>query len=112
MHEHAGRQARPVDLIDLEALTRAYYEVHPEMTEVAHRVAFGTSGHRGSSLDAAFNEDHILAVAQAIVEYRAAEGINGPAFVGRDTHGLFRTRLAHGAGGAGRQRRGGADRLA
>jgi phosphoglucomutase len=88
MHEHAGRQARPEDLIDLDALTRAYYEVHPDLSNVAHRVAFGTSGHRGSSLDAAFNEDHILAVAQAIVEYRAAQGINGPVFVGRDTHGL------------------------
>ena len=55
MHEHAGRQARPQDLIDLDALTRAYYETHPDPTNVAHRVAFGTSGHRGSSLDAAFN---------------------------------------------------------
>ncbi|MFZ0268437.1 phosphoglucomutase (alpha-D-glucose-1,6-bisphosphate-dependent) [Caulobacter sp.] len=88
MHEHAGRQARPEDLVDLDALTRAYFEVRPDPTNVAHRVAFGTSGHRGSSLDAAFNEDHILAVAQAIVEYRAAQGINGPVFVGRDTHGL------------------------
>ena len=88
MHEHAGRRARPEDLIDLDALTRAYYEVHPDLADVAHRVAFGTSGHRGSSLDAAFNEDHILAVVQAIVEYRAAQGINGPVFVGRDTHGL------------------------
>lgn len=88
MHEHAGRQARPEDLIDLDALTRAYYQVHPDPANVAHRVAFGTSGHRGSSLDAAFNEDHILAVAQAIAEYRAAQGITGPLFVGRDTHGL------------------------
>jgi phosphoglucomutase len=88
MHEHAGRRARPEDLIDLDALARAYYEIHPDPSDVAHRVAFGTSGHRGSSLDAAFNEDHILAVAQAIVEYRAAQGINGPVFVGRDTHGL------------------------
>jgi phosphoglucomutase len=88
MHAHAGRQARPEDLIDLDALTRAYYEVRPDLSNVAHRVAFGTSGHRGSSLDAAFNEDHILAVTQAIVEYRAAQGINGPVFVGRDTHGL------------------------
>ena len=88
MHAHAGRQARPEDLIDLDALTRAYFEVHPDPANVAHRVAFGTSGHRGSSLDAAFNEDHILAVAQAIAEYRASQGITGPLFVGRDTHGL------------------------
>ena len=88
MHEHAGRQARPEDLIDLDALIRAYYEVHPDPADIAHRVAFGTSGHRGSSFDAAFNEDHILAVAQAIAEYRASQGITGPLFVGRDTHGL------------------------
>ncbi|MBO9557822.1 MAG: phosphoglucomutase (alpha-D-glucose-1,6-bisphosphate-dependent) [Caulobacter sp.] len=88
MHEHAGRTARPEDLIDLDALTRAYYEVRPDPADVAHRVAFGTSGHRGSSFDAAFNEDHILAVAQAIAEYRASQGITGPLFVGRDTHGL------------------------
>lgn len=88
MHEHAGRQARPEDLIDLDALTRAYFEIHPDPANVAHRVAFGTSGHRGSSFDAAFNEDHILAVAQAIAEYRASQGITGPLFVGRDTHGL------------------------
>jgi phosphoglucomutase len=88
MHEHAGRQARSEDLIDLDALTRAYFEIHPDPANVANRVAFGTSGHRGSSLDAAFNEDHILAVAQAIAEYRAGQGITGPLFVGRDTHGL------------------------
>ncbi|WP_029910646.1 phosphoglucomutase (alpha-D-glucose-1,6-bisphosphate-dependent) [Caulobacter sp. UNC358MFTsu5.1] len=88
MHEHAGRQARPEDLIDLAALTRAYFEIHADPANVAHRVAFGTSGHRGSSFDAAFNEDHILAVAQAIAEYRASQGITGPLFVGRDTHGL------------------------
>ncbi|MBI1685028.1 phosphoglucomutase (alpha-D-glucose-1,6-bisphosphate-dependent) [Caulobacter hibisci] len=88
MHEHAGRRARPEDLVDFDALIRAYADVHPDMGDVAHRVAFGTSGHRGSSLDAAFNEDHILAITQAIVEYRAAQGINGPVFVGRDTHGL------------------------
>ena len=88
MHEHAGRRARPEDLVDLDALTRAYFDVRPDMANIAHRVAFGTSGHRGSSLDAAFNQDHILAITQAIVEYRAAQGINGPVFVGRDTHGL------------------------
>jgi phosphoglucomutase len=88
MHEHAGRQARSEDLIDLDALTRAYFEIHPDPANVANRVAFGTSGHRGSSLDAAFNEDHILAVAQAIAEYRAGPGDQRSVFVGRDTHGL------------------------
>ncbi|PXA95117.1 phosphoglucomutase, alpha-D-glucose phosphate-specific [Caulobacter sp. D4A] len=88
MHEHAGRRARAEDLADLDALTRAYFEIHPDPADVAQRVAFGTSGHRGSSLDAAFNEDHILAIAQAVAEYRASQGITGPLFLGRDTHAL------------------------
>lgn len=88
MHARAGQLARPEDLIDLAALTGAYFDRQPDMESPAQRVAFGTSGHRGSSLDGAFNEAHILAIVQAIVEYRAAEGITGPIFVGRDTHGL------------------------
>jgi len=88
MHERAGQLARPEDLIDLAALTGAYFDLKPDMTSPAQRVAFGTSGHRGSSLDGAFNERHILAITQSIVEYRAAQGITGPIFVGRDTHGL------------------------
>jgi phosphoglucomutase len=88
MHERAGQLAQPEDLIDLAALTGAYFELQPDMANPAQRVAFGTSGHRGSSLDGAYNERHILAIAQAIVEYRAAQGITGPIFVGRDTHGL------------------------
>jgi phosphoglucomutase len=88
MHERAGQLARPEDLIDLAALTGAYFDLKPDMANPAQRVAFGTSGHRGSSLDGAFNERHILAITQSIVEYRAAQGITGPIFVGRDTHGL------------------------
>jgi phosphoglucomutase len=88
MHERAGQLARPEDLIDLSALTGAYFDLKPDMANPAQRVAFGTSGHRGSSLDGAFNERHILAITQSIVEYRAAQGITGPIFVGRDTHGL------------------------
>jgi phosphoglucomutase len=88
MHERAGQLARPEDLIDLAALTGAYFDLKPDMASPAQRVAFGTSGHRGSSLDGAFNEHHILAITQSIVEYRAAQGITGPIFVGRDTHGL------------------------
>jgi phosphoglucomutase len=88
MHARAGQLARPEDLIDLAALTSAYFELQPDMTNPAQRVAFGTSGHRGSSLDGAYNERHILAITQSIVEYRAAQGITGPIFVGRDTHGL------------------------
>jgi phosphoglucomutase len=88
MHSHAGRQARPEDLIDLAALTAAYTDIQPDVSDVNQKVVFGTSGHRGSSLDGAFNENHILAITQAIVEHRAGVGINGPLFIGRDTHGL------------------------
>jgi len=88
MHEHAGRRARAEDLTDVDALVRAYADRQPDMSDVGQRVAFGTSGHRGSSADGAFNEGHVLAITQAIVEHRAAQGINGPVFVGRDTHAL------------------------
>ena len=97
MHDRAGLTARPEDLIDLDALLGAYETVQPDMTEPQQRVVFGTSGHRGSSLDGAFNQAHILAIAQSIAEYRAAQGVDGPLFLGRDTHGLsepaFRTTL-------------------
>ncbi len=69
-------------------LVTAYYTVQPDPDNIDQQVAFGTSGHRGSSLDGAFNEAHILATTQAIVEYRAAQGTTGPLFIGRDTHGL------------------------
>ncbi|GLK48209.1 phosphoglucomutase, alpha-D-glucose phosphate-specific [Brevundimonas intermedia] len=88
MHARAGRQALSEDLIDLDALLGAYESSRPDMTDPAQRVVFGTSGHRGSSLDGAFNEAHILAIAQAVAEYRATQGVDGPLFVGRDTHGL------------------------
>jgi phosphoglucomutase len=88
MHSHAGRQARPEDLVDLTALLKAYDEIRPDVSRVDQRVTFGTSGHRGSSLDGAFNEAHILAISQAIAEHRASAGITGPLFLGRDTHGL------------------------
>jgi phosphoglucomutase len=84
----AGKPAQPDDLIDLPHLVTAYYTVVPDPEDVAQQVAFGTSGHRGSSLDGAFNEAHILATTQAICEYRAACGVSGPLFLGRDTHGL------------------------
>ena len=88
MHERAGQRALPTDLVDLAALADAYVDLHPDPAQASQRVTFGTSGHRGSSLDASFNEDHVLAITQAIAEYRAAAGIGGPLFVGRDTHGL------------------------
>ena len=97
MHDRAGTTARPEDLIDLDALLGAYQTTRPDMGDPQQRVVFGTSGHRGSSLDGAFNQAHILAIAQAIAEYRAAQGVDGPLFLGRDTHGLsepaFRTTL-------------------
>lgn len=88
MHEYAGRRARAEDLTDVDPLVRAYADRQPDMSDVGQRVAFGTSGHRGSSADGAFNEGHVLAITQAIVEHRAAHGITGPVFVGRDTHAL------------------------
>ncbi len=84
----AGKPAEPEDLVDVAHLVTAYYSVQPDPDNVDQQVVFGTSGHRGSSLDGAFNEDHILATTQAIVEYRAAQGTTGPLFIGRDTHGL------------------------
>ena len=84
----AGKPALPEDLVDLPHLVTAYYTVQPDPDNIDQQVAFGTSGHRGSSLDGAFNEAHILATTQAIAEYRKAQGTTGPLFVGRDTHGL------------------------
>ncbi|MEU9134200.1 phosphoglucomutase (alpha-D-glucose-1,6-bisphosphate-dependent) [Kitasatospora sp. NPDC048540] len=87
-HARAGEQAQPGDLVDVARLVTAYYTLHPDPQEPGQRVAFGTSGHRGSSLDTAFNEDHIAATTQAICEYRAARGTTGPLFLGADTHAL------------------------
>ncbi|MCV7257164.1 phosphoglucomutase (alpha-D-glucose-1,6-bisphosphate-dependent) [Mycobacterium shimoidei] len=87
-HPRAGQPAQPEDLVDLPHLVTAYYTTEPDPDDVAQQVAFGTSGHRGSALDGAFNEAHILAITQAIVEYRAAAGTTGPLFIGRDTHAL------------------------
>ncbi|MFJ9846470.1 phosphoglucomutase (alpha-D-glucose-1,6-bisphosphate-dependent) [Kitasatospora sp. NPDC101155] len=87
-HARAGQPAQPGDLVDVARLVTAYYALRPDPQEVAQRVAFGTSGHRGSSLDAAFNEDHIAATTQAICEYRAQRGVGGPLFLGADTHAL------------------------
>ncbi|MDT5326304.1 MAG: phosphoglucomutase [Mycobacterium sp.] len=84
----AGQLAQADDLIDVAQVVTAYYTVVPDPDDVNQQVAFGTSGHRGSSLDAAFNEPHILATTQAIAEYRAAQGTTGPLFIGRDTHAL------------------------
>jgi phosphoglucomutase len=84
----AGTVALPEDLVDLPHLVTAYYTVTPDPDNVLQQVVFGTSGHRGSALDGAFNEAHILATTQAIAEYRAAQGTTGPLYIGRDTHAL------------------------
>src|SRR5690606_41730056 len=87
-HDRAGRTARASDLDDIAHLVTAYYSRVPDPADPAQKVVFSTSGHRGSSLDAAFNERHILAITQAIVEYRATRGITGPVYLARDTHAL------------------------
>ncbi|GAA3394667.1 phosphoglucomutase (alpha-D-glucose-1,6-bisphosphate-dependent) [Cryptosporangium minutisporangium] len=84
----AGQPAEPSDLVDVAHLVTAYYAERPDPGAIEQRVAFGTSGHRGSSLKRAFNDDHIAATSQAIVEYRAAQGTDGPLYLGRDTHAL------------------------
>ncbi len=84
----AGQPAATEDLVDVAKLVTAYYAVHPDPGDAAQRVSFGTSGHRGSAFSATFNEDHILATSQAICEYRAAAGIDGPLYLGADTHAL------------------------
>ncbi|KAB1866898.1 phosphoglucomutase (alpha-D-glucose-1,6-bisphosphate-dependent) [Microbacterium algeriense] len=88
MTSRAGLPAEESDLIDVDELIAAYYDRAPNPDVPAERVVFGTSGHRGSSLTNSFNENHILATTQAIVDYRAAQGITGPLFLGRDTHAL------------------------
>ena len=96
-HPRAGKPAEAADLVNVPRLLAAYYTERPDPAERSQRVAFGTSGHRGSSLKASFNEAHILATTQAICEYRAAHGATGPLFLGQDTHALsepaFRTAL-------------------
>ena len=102
--EHAGRPADPSMLVDVDRLVGSYVEIRPDPADPAQRVAFGTSGHRGSSLNGAFNEAHIAATTEAICRYRESQGIDGPLFIGKDPHALsepaFRTALrglvAHG----------------
>src|SRR5713226_4034485 len=84
----AGKLADSSILVDVSKLLAAYYDRRPDAANPAERVTYGTSGHRGSSLAGSFNEWHILAMTQAICEYRRANGIDGPLFLGIDTHAL------------------------
>ena len=86
--EHAGQLADAADLVDVDALIGAYFDERPDPSVEAQRVAFGTSGHRGTSTARTFNEAHVLAIAEAICRYRQEQGIDGPLFLGRDTHAL------------------------
>src|SRR5215216_6271629 len=88
VNEQAGRPADPSTLVDVDKLVKAYYEERPDPGDTAQQVAFGTSGHRGSALKGSFNEAHILATTEAICRYREAQGIDGPLYLGRDTHAL------------------------
>src|SRR5919202_1082870 len=105
IHPLAGQPPTPSMLADIPRLLTAYYTEKPDPAVADQRVSFGTSGHRGSSLRASFNEAHIIATTEAICRYRAGEGIEGPLYLGRDTHALsepaFRTAIevlaAHGA---------------
>lgn len=87
-HPLAGQHPPESLLIDPEALRRQYYAEQPDVAVAEQRVAFGTSGHRGSAARRSFNEAHILAVAQALCEYRQQQGFSGPLFLGMDTHAL------------------------
>jgi phosphoglucomutase len=88
VHPLAGKPAPESLLVNVPKLVAAYYAEHPDPSEAAQRVVFGTSGHRGSSLQVGFNEAHILAITQAICRYGRAHGIDGPLFLGWDTHAL------------------------
>src|SRR5574341_1447407 len=88
MHALAGKPAPTELLVDIDKLRKEYYTLKPDITDSSQRVSFGTSGHRGSSLRGAFNEAHVLAISQAICDYRKGQGITGPLYIGKDTHAL------------------------
>ena len=94
LHELAGKPAPHELIVNIPRLVSSYYTQRPDVTDPAQRVAFGTSGHRGSSFNNSFNENHILAISQAICEYRISKNITGPLFMGMDTHALSEPALA------------------
>ena len=101
----AGKPAPKDMLVDVARLEREYFERRPDLEDPNQRVSFGTSGHRGSPLHGTFTESHILAITQAICDYRRAHGTDGPLFMGKDTHALSGPCAAHGTGGAGGEQR-------
>ena len=94
IHPNAGKKARDEDLVNIPRLMAAYYLNRPDMDNPEQQVAFGTSGHRGTSLNGSFTETHIAAISQAIAEYRQKENITGPLYIGMDTHALSEAALA------------------
>ncbi len=88
MHPRAGQKAQQEDLHNIPALVANYFLQQPDATNPDHKVLFGTSGHRGTADKSTFNENHILAIAQAVAEVRAEQGTTGPLFLGKDTHAL------------------------
>lgn len=94
IHQHAGKLARPVDRINLAKLVSDYFLLSPDVNTIEQRVAFGTSGHRGSASKVSFNEAHLLAICQAVAEYRKSAGYTGPLFLGKDTHALSEAAFA------------------
>src|SRR5689334_21630477 len=94
LHPLAGQSPPASMLADIPMLVTAFYTGKPDAAEPSQRVAFGTSGHRGTSLRLSFNENHILAITQAIMEHRSANGVDGPLFLGKDTHALSAPALA------------------
>ena len=88
IHEHAGKLARPQDLTNIAKLIAHYYELTPDISIPEQQVSFGTSGHRGNANKISFNEQHILAIVQAVAEYRKQANISGPMYLGKDTHAL------------------------
>ena len=104
----AGQPAPKELLVDPARLEREYYARKPDLGDPNQLVAFGTSGHRGSPLTGAFTDAHIAAITQAICDYRRAQGIDGPLYMGKDTHAALRAGAAHRARGPRRQRRGNA----
>ena len=88
LHPQAGQPAAPEQLINVAQLVSQYFTFKPDVSDPAQRVAFGTSGHRGSAVNTTFTDTHIAAICQALAEYRKAQGISGPLFIGKDTHAL------------------------